>query len=118
MLGELCLNLLHNAIKNSCTGGALTVRTVTDGHYLALTISDSGPGISAEQATRLFLPFSAVNVHHGSGLGLALCWEITAALSGSMSLDNRTPPGQLGRVTGLDTTVRLPLLQIKVQNST
>jgi two-component system sensor histidine kinase TctE len=79
MLGEWCLNLLHNAIKNSCTGGALTVRTVTDGHYLALTISDSGPGISAEQATRLFLPFSAGNVHHGSGLGLALCWEITAA---------------------------------------
>jgi two-component system sensor histidine kinase TctE len=117
MLGELCRNLLHNAIKNSCTGGTLTVRIVTDARYLALTVSDSGPGISAELATRLFQPFSAGNVRHGSGLGLAICREITAALDGSISLDNRVQQGQPGRVAGLDATVRLPLLQIRVQNN-
>jgi two-component system sensor histidine kinase TctE len=117
MLGELCRNLLHNAIKNSDAGGALAVRIVTDDHDLALTVSDSGPGISAELATRLFQPFSAGNVRHGSGLGLAICREITAALGGSISLDNRIQPGQPGRVAGLDATVRLPLLQVRVQNS-
>jgi two-component system sensor histidine kinase TctE len=117
MLGELCRNLLHNAIKNSDTGGALTVRIVTDTRYLALTISDSGPGISTELATRLFQPFSAGNVRHGSGLGLAICREITAALGGSISLENRMHPGQAGRVAGLDATVRLPLIAVKDENS-
>lgn len=117
MLGELCRNLLHNAIKNSDAGGALTVRIVTDTHYLALTVSDSGPGISAELAARLFQPFSAGNVRHGSGLGLAICREITAALGGSISLDNRMQPGQAGRVAGLDATVRLPLIAVKEENN-
>ncbi|MFC5523905.1 sensor histidine kinase [Polaromonas jejuensis] len=109
MLGELTRNLLHNAIKHTPAGGTLAVRIVTDArHQAVLTISDSGPGIPAELASRLYQPFSAGNVRHGSGLGLAICREITQALDGSIALNNRL---QRGRVTGLDATVRLPLLQ-------
>jgi two-component system sensor histidine kinase TctE len=107
MLGELCRNLLHNAIKHSQRCGALSVRLVTDSQYLALTVSDSGPGISGELAARLYQPFSAGNVRHGSGLGLAICREITQALGGSVTLENREDHG---RITGLDATVRLPLV--------
>ncbi len=107
MLGELCRNLLHNAIKHSPRGGSLSVRLVTDTRYLALTVSDSGPGISGELAARLYQPFSAGNVRHGSGLGLAICREITQALGGSVTLENRE---EHGRITGLDATVRLPLV--------
>ena len=108
MLGELCRNLLHNAIKHSPAGGALTVRLVADAQYLALTDSDSGPGIPAELAARLYQPFSAGDVRQGSGLGLAICREITQALGGSITLDNREDHGRIG---GLDATVRLPLVQ-------
>jgi two-component system, OmpR family, sensor histidine kinase TctE len=112
MLGELARNLLHNAIKHNLGGGALTVRMVRDAQVAALTISDSGPGISPELATRLYQPFSAGNVRHGSGLGLAICREITQALGGSLTLTNRVVHD---RVTGLDATARLPLVQSRPQ---
>jgi two-component system, OmpR family, sensor histidine kinase TctE len=106
MLGELARNLLHNAIKHTPAGGALAVRIVLDDGCATLTISDSGPGISAELAARLYQPFSAGNVQQGSGLGLAICREIAEALHGNIALENRVADG---RVAGLDATVRLPL---------
>uniref|UniRef100_UPI00286BF86E sensor histidine kinase n=1 Tax=Polaromonas sp. TaxID=1869339 RepID=UPI00286BF86E len=113
MLGELARNLLHNAIKHTPPGGQLGVRITRDARYAALTLSDGGPGISAELSARLYQPFSAGNVRHGSGLGLAICREITQALGGSISLENRTVHGQ---ITGLDAVVRLPLFR-EVQNT-
>ena len=110
MLGELTRNLLHNAIKHTPVGGSLTVRIVGDSSWAALSISDSGSGISEELATRLYQPFSAGDGHHGSGLGLAICREIALALNGSISLENQLSHG---RVVGLDATVRLPLLKNK-----
>ena len=116
MLAELTRNLLHNAIAHTPAGGALAVRIVRDTRYAALTVSDSGAGISAELATRLFQPFSAGRVGYGSGLGLAICSEIIDALGGTISLDNRIIQG---RTTGLDATARLPVAaapQPMVQN--
>jgi two-component system sensor histidine kinase TctE len=107
MLRELARNLLHNAIKHSPTGGALTVRLASDASWAALTVSDSGPGISAELSARLYQPFSAGDVRQGSGLGLAICREISQALGGTITLENREDHG---RIAGLDATVRLPLV--------
>lgn len=106
MLRELTRNLLHNALRHTPAGAAVSVRLVTDTSYAALTLADSGPGISEELRSRLFQPFSSGDVRSGSGLGLAICSEIATALGGSISLDNRIVHGQ---VVGLDATVRLPL---------
>ncbi|WP_422846130.1 sensor histidine kinase [Acidovorax sp. M2(2025)] len=106
MLRELSRNLLHNAVRHAPQGSELTVDLRTDTHHLALTISDHGPGIDDELASRLFQPFSAGDVRTGSGLGLAICHEIVQALGGTIALANRTAGG---RVTGLDAVVRLPL---------
>ncbi|MDB5931568.1 MAG: integral rane sensor signal transduction histidine kinase [Polaromonas sp.] len=108
MLGELARNLLHNAIKHTPPGGSLTVHLAHELGHAALRISDSGPGIPAELAARLYQPFSAGDTRHGSGLGLAICREIALALGGGIALENRLDHG---RVTGLDATVRLPLVQ-------
>ena len=115
MLAELTRNLLHNAIAHTPAGGTLTVRLMRDAHWTALTITDSGAGISAALAARLFQPFSAGRVGYGSGLGLAICSEITHALGGTISLENRLVRGL---ITGLDAIVRLPLAehQLIVQN--
>ena len=112
ILGELARNLLHNAIKHSPPGGALSVRVACDSNYAALTVSDSGPGISGELLARLFQPFSAGSMRDGSGLGLAICREITDALGGSVVLENRL---RQGRVIGLNAIVRLPLIQYQVR---
>ena len=111
-LRELTRNLLHNAIKYGPHGSALTVTLTTDAHVAALTVADSGPGISDEQRQRLFQPFSAgstgTDAQRGSGLGLAICREIAQSLSGTIALENR----MRGAIcVGLDATVRLKLAQ-------
>jgi two-component system, OmpR family, sensor histidine kinase TctE len=108
MLRELARNLLHNAIRHVPPGRSLAVRVVADRNAAALTVADSGPGITAELQARLFQPFSAGDVRSGSGLGLAICHEIVRALGGTISLDNRESHGY---IEGLDATVRLPLAQ-------
>jgi two-component system sensor histidine kinase TctE len=108
MLRELVRNLLHNAIRYTPDQGTLSVQLVCDQHWAALVISDSGPGISGELRERLFQPFSAGETRSGSGLGLAICFEIVQALGGSITLENRETHGH---IHGLDTTVRLPLVQ-------
>jgi len=115
MLRELTRNLLHNAVRHCPAGGALTVRLLADGRWLALTIADSGPGVAEELRLRLFQPFSAGDVRSGSGLGLAICREIVSALGGSIVLENRT---RAGRIQGLDATVRLPLATMEHDGST
>lgn len=108
MLRELSRNLLHNAIKHTPRGAALSVRLISDRNSAALTVADGGPGVPAELQPRLFQPFSAGDVRSGSGLGLAICHEIVRALGGTVTLENRE---NHGRVTGLDATVRLPLAE-------
>ena len=109
-LRELGRNLLHNAIKNTPPGSRLSVAMVCDDRTAALSISDSGPGISDSLRERLFQPFAtdhgARPTASGSGLGLAICHGIAQSLGGGIQLNNRL---QHGRVTGLDATVRLPL---------
>jgi two-component system sensor histidine kinase TctE len=106
MLRELARNLLHNAIRHSPPGGALSVRVVADATTVALTVADGGPGLTAEMRSRLFQPFSAGDVRSGSGLGLAICHEIVQALGGTITLEDRAVHGH---IAGLDATVRLPL---------
>jgi two-component system, OmpR family, sensor histidine kinase TctE len=108
MLRELARNLLHNAIKHTPAGGALSVRIVADRTSAALTIADTGAGIPAELGARLFQPFSPGDARSGSGLGLAICQEIVRALGGTLTLENREAHG---RIEGLDATVRLPLAE-------
>jgi two-component system sensor histidine kinase TctE len=114
MLRELTRNLLHNAIRHSRAGGSLVVRLVTDARSLALTLSDSGPGIADELRSRLFQPFAAGDLRSGSGLGLVICQEIARALDGGIVLDNREKHGQ---VEGLDATVRLPLARMETDGT-
>jgi two-component system sensor histidine kinase TctE len=106
MLRELTRNLLHNAIKYSPHGGTLEVQLSLEGRHAQLRIADNGPGISPELARRLYQPFSAGDVHHGSGMGLSICQEIVHALGGTIILQNRSRQGQHD---GLDACVRLPL---------
>ncbi|MDO8376739.1 MAG: sensor histidine kinase, partial [Aquabacterium sp.] len=106
-LRELTRNLLHNALKHSPPGGALAVRLAPHEGQAVLTVADSGPGITEALRPRLMQPFTSAGSPGGAGLGLAICREIVQSLGGSLSLDNRASDG---RVTGLDATVRLPLV--------
>jgi len=107
-LRELTRNLLHNAIKQSPPRAPLQVQLQRDAHAAALTIADSGPGLSSELRRRLFQPFAAGDTSGAVGLGLTICREIVATLAGQIELVDRR---RAGRVLGLDAIVRLPLAE-------
>jgi two-component system, OmpR family, sensor histidine kinase TctE len=104
-LRELSRNLLHNALRHNPRGAPLSLRVESRAGEAVLTVSDSGPGLSAAQARHLFEPFAASGSQGGSGLGLAICHEIVQDAGGQISLRNRSTPE-----TGLVAEVRLPLV--------
>jgi signal transduction histidine kinase len=107
LLRILIHNLVDNAVKFS-SGASSPVR-VGIGRVdseLEITVDDQGPGISRQEAARLFDPFvklDAARGHHsGYGLGLNLCLRIVEAHHGSIELVPRSAGGTRARV-------RLPL---------
>ncbi|GAB4563206.1 MAG: sensor histidine kinase [Rhizobacter sp.] len=106
MLRELARNLLHNAVRHSPRGAPLRVSLTARGDEAVCTISDGGPGLSADVRSRLFQPFASGDAQGGSGLGLTICREIVDLLGGRITLVNRE---EQGRVVGLDAIVVLPL---------
>ncbi len=98
---QILLNLGNNAIKFTEQG---QVRVRTSGlvpHGLQLQVSDTGPGMSAEQQTRLFQRFEQAEGNRtnrrygGSGLGLAICQELAAAMKGHIEIKSSLGQGAL-----------------------
>jgi two-component system sensor histidine kinase TctE len=78
LLHELMANLLDNAVRYTPSGGRITVRVeARDGDAL-LTVQDDGPGIPAEERSRIFDRFYQIPGRDspGCGLGLAITREI------------------------------------------
>lgn len=105
-LRELTRNLLHNAIQHTPAGGRLGIELSVGNGNARLVIADGGPGLTAEQQQRLFLPFAVGTNSGGSGLGLVICQALVHSLGGELSLTNRLDGD---RVAGLDARVELPL---------
>jgi heavy metal sensor kinase len=86
-LEQVVANLVDNAVKFSGADSTVHIRSWRDGDEAGLTVSDGGPGISAEALPRVFDRFFRVDPARsrsdgGSGLGLAICREIVDAHGG------------------------------------
>jgi signal transduction histidine kinase len=69
------VNLLHNAIRFTPSGGQITVRAAQRSGNVAIWISDTGLGLAADQLTKIFQEFYQVEPHntrHFGGLGIGL----------------------------------------------
>lgn len=126
-LRQILLNLLGNAIKFSKSGTVSIQTERTAGSKIEISVWDQGIGISPENFSRLFQPFSqgdtrATRVHGGTGLGLVISSELSHLLGGSMWLSSggqsagEVPDGWKApqEVSGSQFWVRLPLKEGKL----
>ena len=96
-LSQVLSNLVGNAVKFTRQGEVCLGVTATrlEGRALRLDFSvrDSGIGISAEQQTQLFTPFSQADASitrqfGGSGLGLSICRRLVQLMGGEIGLES------------------------------
>ncbi len=82
-LRQAVVNIIHNAVKYSPSGGAISVSVHNDpGGGIRLDVVDSGPGIAPEDADKIFDRFYRVDESRsrdggGAGLGLSIAqWAV------------------------------------------
>jgi signal transduction histidine kinase len=91
-IGSAVLALLENALQHAPTGSRVSVACISQGHRVAISVSDEGPGIAPEMAARLFEPF-ATGRPTGTGLGLAIARAAAQAHRGELSFTPCQPSG-------------------------
>jgi PAS domain S-box-containing protein len=75
------------------------VRTGHEGAWALIEVWDSGPGVPAHLREQIFEPFvTTKEPGAGSGLGLFVCRNIVASLSGQISVEDAPGGGALFRV--------------------
>jgi two-component system nitrogen regulation sensor histidine kinase NtrY len=96
LLRRVLVNLIDNAADAAAQADAkqIFVRTqyVPARGRVELSVADSGPGISAENKERLFLPFFSTKPK-GMGLGLAIVSRIIAEHHGQIRVEDNLPHG-------------------------
>lgn len=105
-VNQIICNLLSNAVKFT-EEGAVAVDVSLDDGDVVIRVSDTGPGVTAEQLPRLFQKFvqadaSTTRRYGGTGLGLSICGELARIMDGTIKADHVKPHG-------LTFCLRLPL---------
>ncbi len=108
---QVILNIVVNARDAMISGGRLLVETsvvtiteddlatvafeqLTPGDYIAITVRDSGVGMSAEVKAHLFEPFfTTKSEHRSSGLGLATSYGIVRQSGGGIGVQSEEERG-------------------------
>jgi two-component system sensor histidine kinase BaeS len=84
-------NLLANALRHTPSGGRVTATVAPERNGVAITVADTGSGISPELLPHVFERFVKDPSSPGSGLGLAIARDVVAAHLGS--IEATSPPG-------------------------
>jgi PAS domain S-box-containing protein len=101
-LGQVLINLVHNAIKFSDKGEIGVRVAVQDGTLnevrLAFSVRDHGIGMSAEQVANLFQSFNQADTsftrkYGGTGLGLAISKQLCELMGGAISVESEVGKG-------------------------
>ena len=107
-------NLLHNAREAlaSCKKSRpkkIQVHAFAEGPAVIMRVTDNGDGIPTEIRERLFQPFASARKQSGTGLGLALVWNVVTAHEGRINV--RAPPPEDGGGAG-GTTFEIVLPRV------
>jgi signal transduction histidine kinase/CheY-like chemotaxis protein len=104
-LRQVLYNVVGNAVKFTHTGG-VSLETTLDRGAVIVRVTDTGPGMNAEEQARIFEEFeqtgSAAQRSGGTGLGLAISARILNEAGGALTLEST--PGK-----GSVFTIRMPV---------
>jgi PAS domain S-box-containing protein len=93
-LNQVWTNLIDNAVAAMGGKGTINVRTYRDDNFVAVDITDDGPGIPPDIQSRIFDPFfTTKDVGDGTGLGLDVARRIVTSRCGG-HIDFDTEPGK------------------------
>ncbi len=99
-LRQIILNLVSNAIKYNRPNGAVYLRAKEcgDARFVAISVQDTGKGISSEQIPFLFTEYFRVGAHahstvEGTGLGLAFIKKLVELHGGDVSVCSELEKG-------------------------
>jgi C4-dicarboxylate-specific signal transduction histidine kinase len=94
---EILFNILLNAAQAMNGRGSVEVEArVTPERRLVVSVRDHGPGIAPEHLGRIFEPFFTTKGHgEGTGLGLAMSYEVAQELGGTVRAANHPEGGAL-----------------------
>lgn len=103
-------NLLDNALKYTPAGGQVDVRVDRDGGVARVQVADTGIGLSASDAPRVFDRFfrastADVSAQAGSGLGLSVVHTLAIAHGGAVRVESA------GRGQGSTFTLSVPVAE-------
>ena len=114
---QAVLILVDNAVKYAAGNGPITLNSAIRSDTLAISVSDTGPGISEEELPLIFERFHRVDKTRsrklgGAGLGLAIARSIVEAHGGRITAESRLGQGTTMTIvlplnTG-DATIRTP----------
>ncbi|MCS7220444.1 MAG: hybrid sensor histidine kinase/response regulator [Anaerolineae bacterium] len=104
---QVLLNLLNNA-QRFTEAGTVRVEAKRAGDEVVVSVSDTGPGIPADQLSRIFDEFYQVDrslrrAHGGAGLGLAICKRFVEAHDGRIWAES-----EVGRGSTFSFTLPIP----------
>jgi CheY-like chemotaxis protein len=96
---QILTNLVGNALKFTHHGGVrVAMRMLQNGALLECQVQDTGIGIPADKAPRLFEKFSQVDSsitrrYGGTGLGLVICKHLVEGMGGTISVESKQRQG-------------------------
>ena len=104
-LRQVVTNLVGNAVKHTPPGTPVRIGVGTVGGQGVIEVADHGPGLTSEQAARVFERFYRVDSSRsrqdggGAGLGLAIVSALTTAHHGQVDLITTPGEGAVFRVS-------------------
>jgi two-component system phosphate regulon sensor histidine kinase PhoR len=108
MLHDVLRNLLENAVNYTPEGAEIRLSSRRDGAATTIVVADNGPGIPAEDLTRVFERFYRVDKSRarpgGTGLGLAIVRHIVELHGGRITVANASGGGAVFTITLPGTT--------------
>lgn len=109
---QLFLHIIENALEARPEGLRLIISTSASTSAITISFADNGPGIPSEIRDRIFDPFfTTKDIGSGTGMGLAVAYDIVTSLEGNLVADCPADGGTIITITlPLQRKQNVPLL--------